>query len=431
MLDCASKQLTVHRTLPLEPALFRPGNDIADPVLSIVVPALNEEVTIAQFVAWCKEGIGELGIPAEILIVDSSTDRTPEIALDAGARVLRTPKGGLGRAYIDALPFVRGKYLVLGDADCTYDFRELKPFLEKFEEGYEYIMGSRFRGSIEDGAMPALHRYFGTPLTTWILNLMYHTNFSDIHCGMRGITRDAFVRMRLASQSWEYASEMVLKSVHMGLRQAEVPVSFFKDMEGRTSHHVRAGWFSPWQAGWINLKAMFVFGADFFLWWPGSALLIAGLLGLSYLAAGPRTVFGVVLSLNAMLFALVSYAVGLQMMLTAIVAVAITDGRGLLRKKWLRYFDYTRTTVLVAAGGATGMALIGRFVLHFIQAGPALGVLADSTNHLAIIGLALVIGAVLLFTNMLVLHAVTIYVPHPAEPASPRAAINAEKGQGT
>ena len=139
-------------------------------------------------------------------------------------------------------------------------------------------MGSRWKGSIEPGSMPALHQYFGTPVTTWILNRLYGSQFSDIHCGMRGITRDALERMDLSSQSWEYASEMVLKSVHMELRTTEVPVTFLKDREGRLSHHKRSGWFSPFQAAWINLRAMFVYGADFFLFKPGAVVLAIGLL---------------------------------------------------------------------------------------------------------------------------------------------------------
>ena len=139
-------------------------------------------------------------------------------------------------------------------------------------------MGSRWKGSIEPGAMPALHRYFGTPFTTWILNRLYSSHFSDIHCGMRGITRDALERMNLQSQSWEYASEMVLKSVHMGLRTAEVPVTFLKDREGRLSHHKRAGWLSPFKAAWINLRAMFIYGSDFFLMKPGHRADVLGLL---------------------------------------------------------------------------------------------------------------------------------------------------------
>ena len=156
----------------------------------------------------------------------------------------------------------------MGDADCTYDFRELAPFVEKLREGYEFVMGSRWRGSIEPGSMPFLHQYLGTPVTTWILNLLYGSSFSDIHCGMRAITRDALAGMKLSSQSWEYASEMVLKSIRMDLRTTEVPVTFLNDREGRMSHHKRNGWTAPWKAAWINLRAMFVNGADFFVLKP-------------------------------------------------------------------------------------------------------------------------------------------------------------------
>ena len=204
--------------------LHLPENDVDDPELSIVIPAADEEVTVGEFVEWCKQGLEEAGIVGEILIVSSSRDRTAEIALAAwGARAADTA-AGLGRAYIDAIPFIRGRYVLMGDADCTYDFRELGYFVKKFREGYEYVMGSRWQGSIEPGAMPKLHQYLGTPVTTWILNRVYGSRFSDIHCGMRGITLDALVRMDLHSQSWEYASEMILKSVHMELRTAEVPV---------------------------------------------------------------------------------------------------------------------------------------------------------------------------------------------------------------
>ena len=233
---------TVRGEEPLR--LLLPDSDLSDPELSIVVPALNEAQTIGEFVDWCKEGLERAGVTGEILIVDSSSDNTSTIALAKGARVLRAPKRGLGRAYIDSLPFIRGKYVIMGDCDCTYDFRELRPFVEKFRGGFEFIMGSRFAGMIEAGAMPPLHRYLGTPVTTWILNVIFRSHFSDIHCGMRGITRQALVRMGMLSQSWEYASEMVLKSVHMGLRTGEVPIRFLKDRDGRMSHHKRSGWFT-------------------------------------------------------------------------------------------------------------------------------------------------------------------------------------------
>src|SRR5262245_15841304 len=326
--------------------LFVPSNDVADPELSIVIPALNEELTIGQFVEWCMEGLRRANIAGEVLIIDSGRDGTTEIALSKGARVLKTPKRGLGRAYIDALPFIRGEYVLMGDADCTYDFRELNSFIESFQSGYEYVMGSRFKGHIEPGSMPPLHQYFGTPVTTWILNFLYASRFSDIHCGMRGITRSALMKMDLQSQSWEYASEMVLKSVRMNLRTAEVPVGFLKEPDGRVSHHMRTGWFSPWHAAWINLKAMFVYGADFFLFRPGLLLLFAGLLLTLPLTFGPLRVGPVTFSLHWMLLGLTLSVLGLHGFCVGALARIFFDYSGQRTRRWLHLFSYTRSVIL-------------------------------------------------------------------------------------
>ncbi len=312
--------------------LLVPEHDTAEPEVSIVVPALNEELTISDFVDWCKEGLRAAGTTGEILIVDSSTDRTPELALSLGARVLRTPRRGLGRAYIDALPFVRGRYVVMGDADCTYDFRRVAPFVEEMRRGNEFVMGSRWRGSIEDGSMPALHRYLGTPLTTWILNRIYGSHFTDIHCGMRGISRDALERMGLTSQSWEYASEMVLKSVRMNLATTEVPVAFYKDREGRLSHHKRSGWFSPFQAAWINLRAMFVYRPEFFALKPGAVLFVLGLLLTLPLSLGPITIGRTEFNLYWMLLGLTLSVLGLQSFFFGCLAQTFCDYTGRARR---------------------------------------------------------------------------------------------------
>src|SRR6266446_2299117 len=201
-------------SLPLESDIGSGTQEII-PEVTILVPTLNEEITVETFLDWCQEGIMRSKIAAEIILVDSSNDGTPDKAAAKGARVVKAVRRGLGRAYQEGILFVRGKYVIMGDADCTYDFRELEPCIQKLRDGYEFVMGSRLSGYIEPGSMPALHRYFGTPVTTWILNVLYGTHFSDIHCGMRAITRDALVRMDLRSESWQYASEMVLKAVHM------------------------------------------------------------------------------------------------------------------------------------------------------------------------------------------------------------------------
>jgi glycosyltransferase involved in cell wall biosynthesis len=394
-------------TIDDEVRLLVPANDIDDPELSIVVPAMNEELTVGDFVEWCKEGLARVGLAGEILIVDSSSDRTAEIAVEHGARVLKTPRRGLGRAYIDALPFIRGKYVVMGDADCTYDFRELAPFVERFHDGYEFVMGSRWKGYIEPGAMPFLHRYLGTPVTTWILNILYSSKFSDIHCGMRGITREALERIDLRSQSWEYASEMVLKAVRMELRTTEVPIRFLKDREGRLSHHKRAGWLEPWKAAWINLRAMFIYGTDFFVLKPGLAMLALGLLLTIPLSFGSITIGPITFSLYWMLAGVALTTLGLQNFYLGCLAQVINDPTGRARSRWLRLFPYTRTVAIAGGMVFAGIALAIPLIVQYAQSSFSLPEIGTA-GYLAISGITLVILGFTTFTFTLMLHSIAL-----------------------
>lgn len=385
--------------------LLVPVDDVVDPEVTILVPALNEEVTIGRFVAWCHEGIARGGYRAEILIVDSSTDRTPEIALAGGARVLRTPRRGLGQAYIDAIPHVRGRYVILGDADCTYDFREIAPFVEKMRAGHDYVMGSRFGGGIEAEAMPALHRYFGTPVTTFILNVIFGSRFSDIHCGMRGITLEALKRLHLRSPSWQYASEMTIKAVHLGLACAEVPIRFYKDPEGRQSHMKRAGWLEPWRAGWLNLEAMFVYGVDFFAFRPGLALLALGLGLMLPLTFGPIDVGPVNFSVNWMLLAMSMALVGLSLVYFGGIVQVLLDEDGRSWRRWERIFPYTRTLTICGAVALLGLLLLVPIVVAYLNHGGRLPPPLGNLTYRAITGLWLIIAGFQTFVFVLLQRA--------------------------
>jgi len=367
---------------------FSPGNAVLGNVeLSIVVPALNEEITVGEFIEWCKEGLERAGVNGQVVIVDSSTDDTAKIVLGHGGEVLRTPKRGLGRAYIDAIPYIRGKWIVMGDADLTYDFRELTPFVEEFRKGAEFVMGSRLRGSIEKGAMPGLHRYFGTPLTTWILNRIYGSNYSDIHCGMRGLTRAALEKIDLRSQSWEYASEMVLKAARLGLATAEVPVRFYKDREGRVSHHRRMGWLSPWLAGWLNLKVMLVYTPDSFLLKPGIALMAIGLLLSFGLAGGPVTMGNIGFSLYWMLLGVTCTTLGYSSVQIGVLARVMHGLRPSFVKRAQKFVTYDRGMFVAAASVALGVMLLTTLVYRYVNHGLRL----EGISHPAILGLLLII----------------------------------------
>lgn len=374
---------------PTAVELFVPAGDDPQliPEFSIVIPALNEEITIGEFVDWCEQGLAAAGVSGEILIIDSSKDRTPEIALAHGARVLRAPKRGLGRAYIDALPYIRGKYVILGDCDLTYDFRELKPFVECFHRGAEFVMGSRFKGSIEPDAMPKLHRYFGTPVTTWIMNFIYQSGFSDIHCGMRGLTLDAFKKIDLGSQSWEYASEMVLKAARLRLHIAEVPVHFYKDRAGRLSHHKRAGFWSPWEAGWINLKVMLVYTPDSFLLKPGLLLFAIGSLLTLSLIAGGYSIGAVGFDLHWMLFGITIAVLGYGSFEIGMLARLNHRLRPGMERAFFEWLTYDRGMIAAGIITAVGVLLNLNLLWKYVAGGLRL----EEVSHLAVFGLFLII----------------------------------------
>jgi glycosyltransferase involved in cell wall biosynthesis len=370
------------------------------PEVSIVVPCLNEELTIGEFVDWCHEGLAAAGVRGEVLIVDSSTDRSPIIAAEHGARVITVPKRGLGRAYVDAIAHVRGDIVIMGDCDLTYDFRELAGFVEAIRDGHDFVMGTRTRGVIEPRAMPALHRYFGSPATTMTFNLIYGTRFSDIHCGMRAITLSALKRMQLESPGWEYASEMILKARKLRMRTTEVPVRFWKDREGRDSHLKRGGWRTPWIAGWHSLRVMFLYAPDFFLLRPGAVLFAAGLALSAALAPGPFSALGVGFDLHWMLLAIVVATLGYSAVQLALLARVFYDFDERLTDRILGVVTYNRgvaaSGLLILAGLIPNLVLLIRWLSHHFHL-PAI-------QYSSVFGLLLLILGFQTFGFTLLLH---------------------------
>lgn len=378
-----------------------PESDLSSnsPEVSIVVPALNEEITIGEFVGWCWEGLEKGGIKGEVIIVDSSIDGTPNIALKSGARVLRTPKRGLGQAYIDAIPFIRGSFIIMGDCDLTYDFREIKFFVDSYRAGNEYVMGSRFLGTIEAGAMPKLHRYFGTPLTTWLLNKIYRTKYSDIHCGMRGITKFGLEKIQLTSSGWEYASEMVLKAARVGLKISEVPVKFYKDREGRESHLKRGGFLTPWIAGWINLKVMLVYSPDSFLLKPGSILLFSGLLLSILCLIGSISIGPIGFGMYTAMLALTISVLGCALIQAGVLARYRHKLRSGIEGFIIQSLTYNRGMLAAFLLFSAGFIMDFWFIMHFF----ASEFQVTSPSRSAIFGLLLIILSIQTFSFTLLL----------------------------
>ena len=243
--------------------------------LSVVIPARNEERTIAHCVEKAKKAFAALGVQGEVLVADNgSTDGTRAVAERAGARVVPVEGKGYGRALRGGFTAARGRWLIMGDADGSYDFEQAPRYVEKLRQGCDFVVGNRFQGAIAPGAMPFLNRYLGTPVLTAVMNLLFRTGIGDTNCGMRGLTKSAFERMGLKADGMEFATEMIVKASLLKMRIAEVPCDLHKDLRDRPPHLRR------WRDGWRHLRFMLLFSPTGTFLVPGGALLILGGLGL-------------------------------------------------------------------------------------------------------------------------------------------------------
>jgi glycosyltransferase involved in cell wall biosynthesis len=288
----------------------------ATPVISLVMPCLNEEETIGACVTKALEGIARTGLPGEVIVADNgSDDKSIEIATQLGARVVNVPKRGYGNAYLGGFAAARGEYLVMGDSDDTYDFRELGALIKPLQEdGAEYVMGSRFAGKILPGAMPWLHQYIGNPILTWILNRMFGLHASDCHTGYRAFSREAYNKMRLQTTGMEFASEMVINAAKAKLKVAEVPIIYYP--RGGESK------LRSFRDGWRHLRFMLMYSPDHLFLIPGGILFLVGLIGLLALLPGSIHIGGHLISFHFMFVAALLVMLGFQIMLTGFYAKA-------------------------------------------------------------------------------------------------------------
>ena len=288
-----------------------------EPVLSVVMPTMNEEEGIETCLDWIEEAVLELGLPTEIIVSDSSTDRTPEIARERGAIVVEPDQQGYGYAYRYAFERARGEYVVMGDADTTYDFSEIPRLLEHLEaEDADVVMGSRLEGEIEDGAMPPLHQYVGNPLLTTFLNAFYDAEVSDAHSGFRIFRRDTLDELGLETDGMEFASEMIMEAGAQNLDIEEVPI-VYHEREGEET-------LDSFQDGWRHVRFMLVNAPGYLFSVPG---LLLGVFGLSIMtvAWSGVTVGGVSPGINSMIVGSLLTIVGYQTGSLGIFATVASD----------------------------------------------------------------------------------------------------------
>ena len=287
------------------------------------MPCLNEVETLAACIAEAREAIAKGGYTAEIIVADNgSTDGSQLAARELGAKVVDVQRKGYGSALIGGIDAAEGRFVVMGDADASYDFAAIAPLIAKLRDGYDLVVGNRFLGGIEPGAMPWSHRWLGNPVLSSINKMFFHAPVGDTHCGLRAFTKGAYDTMRLRATGMEFASEMVIKASLKGMRITEVPVVLRPDGRSRPPH------LRTWRDGWRHLRFMLLFSPRWLFLYPGLALLVIGL-GLSaLLIAGPLRIGGVRLDIHTMLVAGFLALLGYQLLLFAVFTkmFAIREG---------------------------------------------------------------------------------------------------------
>ncbi len=321
------------------------------PELSIVMPCLDEAETLEVCIRKAQGCLDAHGIAGEVVIADNgSSDGSQEIARRAGARVVDVDARGYGAALSGGIAAARGRFVIMGDADDSYDFSDLMPFVEKLREGYQLVMGNRFRGGIAPGAMPALHRYLGNPVLTGIGRLFFGSPSRDFHCGLRGFSKEAILALDLRTTGMEFASEMVVKANLHGLRIFEVPTTLSPD--GRT----RAPHLRSWRDGWRHLRFLLLYSPRWLFLLPGLVLMVVGLGVGVWILPAPRVVGNIGFDVHTLLYGAGAVAVGFQSVIFAVFTKVYATQTGLLPEdsrlnRWMR-------VVTLEVGLAVGLALL-------------------------------------------------------------------------
>ena len=367
--------------------------------VSVVIPCLNEEKTLPACIETAKSAMHKAGILGEIVVSDNgSTDQSVEIAIAHGARVVNATRKGYGNAIICGMRASKGKFLIMGDADGSYDFNDIPKFISPLREGADFVMGSRLRGTIYPGAMPFLNRYLGTPALTAIANLFFKTGISDINCGMRGLTKEAFNRLNMRAGGMELASEMIIKASLLSLKIVEVPTSLFPDKRDRPPH------LRPFRDGWRHLRFLLLFTPTWLFLIPGSVSFFAGFIILMTMLLFSFENFG----FFTMLFGQGLILLGAQVIFLGITARGFSQLKAFLTRddpidRFLRSFTIEKGIVLgaiLAGGGLAICAWVGYEILDFMSRPENAGVFNFPITKIGIAGTTIaILGFQMIFSS--------------------------------
>lgn len=373
--------------------------ELSGPLVSAVMPCLNEERTLATCIRKAQQAFAAMGIAGEVIVADNgSTDQSVEIALASGARVVHQPVKGYGAALMKGIESARGTYVVIADADDSYDWVTIAPFIHRLEQGFDLVVGNRFKGGIGSGAMPILHRYLGNPVLSWMARAVHRAPLGDFHCGMRAFRRDAYEHMRLRTPGMEFATEMIVNSVRARLRIAEVPTTLAKDGRNRPPH------LRSFRDGWRHLRFILTYGPNYLYLAPGGLLFLCGLALVAMLGTGPVTVgehyFGIHFLALGSLLTLVGFNIVNLGVLAKVIALQHLPAIESRLTRWALN-DFTLEAgvavgvVLALAGLATDSVLLYRWLVT------AHGPMDDSVHVGFVATLAVVLGLNLIFSSFL------------------------------
>jgi len=372
---------------------------MSEPYLSVILPTLNEETTIGICIENIRKVFEETGVSGEIIVSDSSTDRTPAIARELGAVVVHPSHRGYGFAYLAAFTHARGTYIVMGDADNTYDFFELPLLVRELERGADLVVGSRFAGDLKKGAMTPLHQYIGNPLLTWVLNAVFHTDFSDAHSGFRAIRADALKKLDLQSWGMELASEMLIKASREGLTITEVPITYYPRQTPSK--------LNSFSDGWRHIRFILLLKPIPFLTIPGIFFAFFGLLMMAAFYAsselpGVRT--------HSFILGAILFTGGFQLLVSGLTIKVYSVLHGFERPGGFvpTLLNYKNLELFLGAGLVMILAglVIGGFILHgWIQSGfGPLSQIANAVLSLSLVIIGLEISSFAVFISMMYLN---------------------------
>ncbi len=356
---------------PKGPALATVADGITDREyeVAVILPCLNEAETVGTCVSKAMATLRSLGVRGEVIVIDNgSTDGSPEIAERGGARVVHETRRGYGSALMRGAEEARAPFIIMADADDSYDLTDLARFIEPLRAGADVVMGSRRRGTIEPGAMPWLHRWIGNPLLSGFLNLLFRSGISDAHCGMRAFTKGAFRRMQLQTTGMEFASEMVIKAALGKMRMTEIPITLHPDGRSRPPH------LRSFRDGWRHLRFMLLFSPTYLFLIPGGLSMLIGLVPLIVLGFGPRFIGSLRFDVHYMVLGSLLTILGFQIVTTGLFAKLYSHAARLYApdrtlRVLMRVFNLERGLLVGAALFLSGLAIDASILMHWLESG--------------------------------------------------------------